>query len=145
MSLSVVGSRRPVDKISQDVIDADAVISVWENANYMFSERANTLSAANTAQYDLHPWIGSITANVNFTSTAAMGALAYTQWVRTQSGLATVIQRDVISADPAANHYGVTTSMVSNGDALRFEIINNTAVNFTSFNTTIYPGSGVGL
>lgn len=142
--VSVVGSFRPCDKIVQDVIDADQVIITSENANYLFSERANTLPAANTAQYDLHPWFGSITADISFISTAVMGT-SYSRWVRNQNGVATTIRFDAITADPLTNQYGVTSTIACHGDALRFEVANNTAVNFTSFNTTIVPTGGFGL
>ena len=142
--VSVVGSFRPCDKLVQDVIDADQVIITSENANYLWSERANTLPAANTQQYDLHPWFGSITADVNLTSTAVMGT-SRAQWVRNQNGVAVVIRSDAITADPLTNTFGVTSTIACHGDALRFQIVNDTAVNFTNLNSAISPTGGFGL
>ena len=142
--LTVVGSQRYTDKISQDIIDADQVVLAHENANYLWSERANILPAANTLAFDLHPWFGSITADIVFSSTAVMGT-SRAQWVRNMNGVAVGIRSDAIGADPFTNNYGVTSTIACNGDALRFQIVNDTAVQWNNINSTISPTGGFGL
>jgi hypothetical protein len=144
-AVHLIGSLRPVDKITQDVMDANQILPAAGNASYLWQERANVINAANVHQVDLFPWIGTITADLQLTSTAVMGtSTAY--WVRNQQGGgSTVIRRDTITADALTNSYGVTSSIALNGDALRWEISNTTAVNFTNVNITISPTGGAGL
>ena len=142
--VSVVGSFRPCDKIVQDVIDADQVIITSENANYLWSERNNILPTANSLAFDLHPWFGSITADVSFSCTAAMGTSS-AQWQRNQNGVAAIIRRDAFTADPVTNTFGVTTTIACHGDALRWQLTNNSGVDFTAINSTITPTGGFGL
>jgi hypothetical protein len=121
-----------------------ALAGTKDDSNYMWTDRANLVAAANVAQYDCYPWIGSLQADISFISTAAMGN-SYARWVINTAAGTYAVRYDAFGADPEVNGFGVTTTLAVNGDAPRLEISNATAVNFTSFNVTITPTNGVGL
>lgn len=140
--LTVVGSFRETDRISQDIIDA-SVVARPDNGNYLWQDRNLTILAAGSLAVDLNPFIGPITADVVFLSTAVMGT-SFARWLRNQSGVPTTFRYEALVADPAANQFAVTSEVPCNGDAYRFEIVNNTAVSFTALALTIQPSYGVG-
>lgn len=139
VAVIVMGSNRPQESLDQTIVNQYSL----QHATNLYAEFHPTLAAGNVLLLQLNPWIGELEVDVSFSSAAAMGA-SEVRWVRqfSSDGLVHAFRRDTPILK-FGTQYGFKDKIVVAGDALRFDVINSTAVAFTNLTVVIRPVRGI--